>query len=56
MTLLDAVQVVWSIFDYFHTSAMEKRIYTLENALFIHQCVIAALVASLVLLIFWRKH
>ena len=56
MTLLDAVQAVWSIYDYFHTSAKDERIYTLENSLSIHQCVIVTLVAGLVLLILWRKH
>ena len=64
MTLLvDAVWAVWSIgagiYDYFHTSAMEERIHALENVLSIHQCVIAALSAGLVILmtcILWRKH
>ena len=55
MTLLDAVQVVWSIFDYFHTSAMDESIYALENSLSIHLCVIVSLVSGLVLLILWRK-
>ncbi|CAL9692751.1 unnamed protein product [Knipowitschia caucasica] len=44
--VVDAVWAVWSIaagvYDYFHTSAMEERIHTLENVLSIHQFVIAA--------------
>ncbi|KAA8585542.1 hypothetical protein FQN60_004236 [Etheostoma spectabile] len=61
--VLDAVWAVWSIgagvYDYFHTSAMEERIHTLENVLSIHQFVIAGLSAGLILLItyvLWRKH
>lgn len=61
--IVDAVWAVWSIgagvYDYFHTSAMEERIGNLESVLTIHQCVIAALSAGLVLLmtyILWRKH
>ncbi|KAF3845918.1 hypothetical protein F7725_002996, partial [Dissostichus mawsoni] len=58
-----AVWALWSIgagiYDYFHTSAMEERIHTLENVLSIHQFLIAGLSAGLLLLItyiFWRKH
>lgn len=40
-----------SVYDYFHTSAMEERIHTLENVLTIHQFLIVFLSASLVLLI-----
>ncbi|KAI3360185.1 hypothetical protein L3Q82_013869, partial [Scortum barcoo] len=62
--VVDAVWALWSIgagiiYDYFHTSAMEERIHTLENVLSIHQFVIAALSAGLILLmtyILWRKH
>lgn len=61
--VVDAVWAVWSIaagvYDYFHTSAMEERIHTLEHVLSIHQFVIAGLSAGLVLLmtyILWRKH
>lgn len=61
--VVDAVWAVWSIaagvYDYFHTSAMEERIHTLENVLSIHQFVIAGLSAGLILLmtyILWRKH
>lgn len=61
--VLDAVWALWSIgagiYDYFHTSAMEERIHTLENVLSIHQFVIAGLSAGLILLmtyILWRKH
>lgn len=61
--VVDAVWAVWSIaagvYDYFHTSAMEERIHTLEQVLSIHQFVIAGLSAGLVLLmtyILWRKH
>ncbi|KAG7238956.1 hypothetical protein INR49_030506 [Caranx melampygus] len=53
--VVDAVWALWSIgagiYDYFHTSAMEERIHTLENVLSIHQFVIAALSAGLILLI-----
>lgn len=61
--VLDAVWVLWgvgaSVYDYFHTSAMEKRIHTLENVLSVHQFVIAGLSAGLILLltfIILRKH
>ncbi|KAM7387499.1 hypothetical protein PAMA_009898 [Pampus argenteus] len=61
--VVDAMWALWSItagiYDYFHTSAMEERIHTLENVLSIHQFVIAALSAGLILLmtyILWRKH
>lgn len=61
--VVDAVWAVWSIaagvYDYFHTSAMEERIHTLENVLSIHQFVIAGLSAGLILLmtyILLRKH
>lgn len=61
--VVDAVWALWSIgagiYDYFHTSAMEERIHTLENVLSIHQFVIAGLSAGLILLmtyILWRKH
>lgn len=60
--VVDAVWALWSIgagiYDYFHTSAMEERIHTLENVLSIHQFVIAGLSAGLILLmtyILWRK-
>ncbi|KAI5097605.1 hypothetical protein C0J45_12914 [Silurus meridionalis] len=53
--IVDVVWMVWgigaSVYDYFHTSAMEERIHTLENILNIHQFVIVFLTASLVLLI-----
>ncbi|CAM9343895.1 unnamed protein product [Lampetra planeri] len=52
--LVDAVWALWSItagiYDYFHTSAIEERIHTLENVLSIHQFVIAGLSAGLILL------
>lgn len=61
--VVDALWALWSIgagiYDYFQTSAMEERIHTLENVLSIHQFVIAALSAGLILLmtyILWRKH
>lgn len=61
--VVDAVWALWSItagvYDYFHTSAMEERIHTLEHVLSIHQFVIAGLSAGLILLmtyILWRKH
>ncbi|KAJ8404217.1 hypothetical protein AAFF_G00339900 [Aldrovandia affinis] len=61
--LVDVVWVVWSvgasIYDYFHTSAMEERIYALENAITFHQCIIGLLSAGLALLftyILLRKH
>lgn len=61
--VVDAVWAVWSItagiYDYFHTSAIEERIHSLENALSIHQFVIAGLSAGLLLLITYilcRKH
>lgn len=61
--VVDAVWAVWSIaagvYDYFHTSAMEERIHTLENVLSIHQFVIAGLSAGLILMmtyILLRKH
>lgn len=61
--LVDAVWAVWSIgasvYDYIHTSAMEERIHTLETVITIHQCVIAALTAGVVVLftyILLRKH
>lgn len=61
--VLDVMWAVWSIiagiYDYFHTSAMEERIHTLENILSIHQCVIATLSVGLILLItyiLWGKH
>ncbi|AWP19397.1 Hypothetical protein SMAX5B_016074 [Scophthalmus maximus] len=61
--VVDAVWALWSIgagvYDYFHTSAMEERIDTLENALTIHQFVITGLSAGLILLlmyILWRTH
>lgn len=61
--VVDAVWALWSItagiYDYFHTSAMEERIHTLEHVLSIHQFVIAGLSAGLVLLmayILLRKH
>ncbi|TWW70404.1 hypothetical protein D4764_18G0012100 [Takifugu flavidus] len=45
--VVDAVWALWSIgagiYDYFHTSAMEDRIHTLEKVLSIHQFVIACL-------------
>lgn len=60
--VVDAVWALWSIgagiYDYFHTSAIEDRIHTLENVLSIHQFVIACLSAGLILLmtyILWRK-
>lgn len=60
--VVDAVWALWSIgagiYDYFHTSAMEDRIHTLEKVLSIHQFVIACLSAGLILLmtyILWRK-
>uniref|UniRef100_W5NML0 Uncharacterized protein n=1 Tax=Lepisosteus oculatus TaxID=7918 RepID=W5NML0_LEPOC len=53
--VVDAVWAVWSIgasiYDYLHTSAMEERIHALESAVTVHQCVIMALSASLVLLV-----
>lgn len=53
--IVDVVWMVWgigaSVYDYFHTSAMEERIHSLENALTIHQFFIVFLTASLVLLI-----
>ncbi|KAF0033300.1 hypothetical protein F2P81_015590 [Scophthalmus maximus] len=53
--VVDAVWALWSIgagvYDYFHTSAMEERIDTLENALTIHQFVITGLSAGLILLL-----
>ncbi|KAG7504121.1 pentraxin fusion protein-like [Solea senegalensis] len=61
--VVDAMWALWSIgagiYDYFHTSAMEERIHTLENALTIHQFVITALSAGFILLmmyILWRKY
>lgn len=53
--IVDVVWMIWgigaSVYDYFHTSAMEERIHTLENVLTIHQFLIVFLSASLVLLI-----
>ncbi|KAL7850026.1 hypothetical protein SRHO_G00193750 [Serrasalmus rhombeus] len=47
--------MVWGIgayvYDYFHTSAMEERIHTLESVLTVHQFVIMFLSASLIVLI-----
>ncbi|KAJ8363509.1 hypothetical protein SKAU_G00123400 [Synaphobranchus kaupii] len=61
--MVDAVWAVWSIgasiYDYLNTSAMEERIHALENVITIHQCVIGALSAGLVILftyILLRKH
>ncbi|KAI1896769.1 hypothetical protein AGOR_G00098230 [Albula goreensis] len=61
--VVDAVWAVWSIgasiYDYLNTSAMEERIHALENVITIHQCVIGALSAGLVVLITYillRKH
>lgn len=61
--VVDAVWAVWSItagvYDYFHTSAMEERIHTLENVLSIHQFVIAGLSVGLIVLmtyILFKKH
>ncbi|KAI9515269.1 hypothetical protein NQZ68_027011 [Dissostichus eleginoides] len=49
--VLDAVWALWSIgagiYDYFHTSAMEERIHTLENVLSIHQFLIAGLISGI---------
>lgn len=60
--VVDAVWVVWSIgasiYDYVNTNAMEERIHALENVITIHQCVIGALTAGLVMLmtyILFRK-
>ncbi|KAL6476398.1 hypothetical protein MHYP_G00148970 [Metynnis hypsauchen] len=53
--LEDLVWMVWGIgayvYDYFHTSAMEERIHTLESVLTVHQFVIMFLSASLIVLI-----
>lgn len=61
--VVDAVWAVWSIgasiYDYLNTSAMEERIHALENVITIHQCLIGALSAGLVMLITYillRKH
>ncbi|KAJ8251643.1 hypothetical protein GJAV_G00223580 [Gymnothorax javanicus] len=52
--LVDVVWVVWSIgasvYDYFHTSAMEERIHSLESTITCHQCIIGLLTAGMALL------
>lgn len=52
--VVDAVWAVWSIgasiYDYFHTSAMEERIHALEHVIGVHQCVIALLTAGILVL------
>ncbi|KAJ8001929.1 hypothetical protein DPEC_G00174510 [Dallia pectoralis] len=52
VALVDAVLAVWSIvvfvYEYIQTSAMEERIHALETVVTVHQCVIAALAAGVV--------
>ncbi|CAL8289454.1 unnamed protein product [Arctogadus glacialis] len=52
--LVDVVWAVWSIgasiYDYMNTSAMEERIHSLEDVISLHQCVIGALSAGVVML------
>ncbi|RXM99943.1 Rab11 family-interacting protein 4A [Acipenser ruthenus] len=53
--VVDAVWAVWSIgasiYDYIHTTAMEERIHQLETVITVHQFVIVALTAGLILLV-----
>ncbi|RXN00752.1 hypothetical protein EOD39_8736 [Acipenser ruthenus] len=53
--VVDAVWTVWSIgasiYDYIHTTAMEERIHQLETVITVHQFVIVALTAGLILLV-----
>ncbi|KAJ8363508.1 hypothetical protein SKAU_G00123390 [Synaphobranchus kaupii] len=59
VTLLSVWNMIAKIHDFLHPSDMEERIHALENVITIHQCVIGALSAGLVILftyILLRKH